>query len=762
MFCWRDALAPWSGDGRTVSCTQDNRGTESGVMYRQTIFVIRSFVALFLLSSPAAAQFTYSLDQTIPVEISGRFLDNPWAGGINSAQFNTLDLNDDGVNDLIVFDRASGRLVTFLNEDNEYRHAPDYARLFPPGVSHWMLLRDFNCDGKKDLFTSDPFGISVYVNTTTGGQLSWRAFNNGLPLLTIGFSGNINLKVNESDLPAIDDIDGDGDLDVLNVRFAGLGTVEWHKNLSIENTGQCDSLQFQRVTQNYGNFEECSCGVFAFGQTCADLDGGGRTAHIGGKNLLSIDLDNDGDHELLFSEESCNRLYALNNTGTLAAASYTSVGLYSFSTTNIPLFPAPFVEDVDFDGKKDLLISPNLSGRTYTNWLVENSVYLFRNTGTTQAPVFNFVKNDFLQDEMIELGDYSVPAFGDVDGDGDDDMIVGTYANENFVGRIFHFENTGTATLPSFRLTDNDYFGLTNIYSYNFKPQIVDMNGDGRLDIAFTSTGLSNGITSLRYLRNVSDEGIRFNSESWIETNFNIGVTENLSIVDVNLDGKVDFLIGKATGALEYWENTDPSGGFNSMVKRSGSYLGQANNTSQLNAVVATGDLDADGIEDLAMGTHRGTLKIFPDFRNFDPDVSDPLEDIIFNPTIDSVVSINLGGRIWPTTANLFGSDKPAIIVGNTTGGLQVLKNVEGRELPEEPVITLFPNPIQQGDTLKVVSDRPASMEVFSSLGQRMSDAIGIPPGSAQAIAIKGLSSGLYIARFTIKGKYYSRRFIIN
>jgi len=53
----------------------------------------------------------------------------------------------------------------------------------------------------------------------------WNPFlaslHNGGPVLTIGFNGPINLKVNLTDLPAIDDVDGDGDLDVLNTRFVG-------------------------------------------------------------------------------------------------------------------------------------------------------------------------------------------------------------------------------------------------------------------------------------------------------------------------------------------------------------------------------------------------------------------------------------------------------------------------------------------------------------------------------------------------------------
>jgi hypothetical protein len=226
------------------------------------------------------------------------------------------------------------------------------------------------------------------------------------------------------------------------------------------------------------------------------------------------------------------------------------------------------------------------------------------------------------------------------------------------------------------------------------------------------------------------------------------------------MDGKNDFLIGRATGALEYWENTDPNGGYISMVRRNTGYLGIVTNTTKLNPVVAAGDLDADGLEDLVVTSHRGYVSIYSDFRNFDAENSLPVEAVIHNALIDSTVSVNLGGRITPTIVNLFDNDKPAIVVGNTTGGLQVLKNVEGRELPSEPEITVFPNPLPVGDTLKVFADRPSVMEVFSTLGQRLSDGMVVPANRSHGVPIQGLSPGMYIARFTIKEKYYSRRFV--
>ena len=95
------------------------------------------FISILLLLVVAAvkAQFTYSIDQSIPVEVNGKSLLMPWAGGVNSAQINTMDLNGDGKQDLVVFDRTANKLNTYLNKNNQYQYAPDYESLFPKEVS---------------------------------------------------------------------------------------------------------------------------------------------------------------------------------------------------------------------------------------------------------------------------------------------------------------------------------------------------------------------------------------------------------------------------------------------------------------------------------------------------------------------------------------------------------------------------------------------------------------------------------------------------
>jgi hypothetical protein len=70
----------------------------------------------------------------------------------------------------------------------------------------------------------------------------------------------------------------------------------------------------------------------------------------------------------------------------------------------------------------------------------------------------------------------SRPAFGDLDGDGDLDLLLGRKD-----GRLSYFENTGTALLPAFDSPVTDPFGLADVGD-DAAPRLVDIDGDGDLD----------------------------------------------------------------------------------------------------------------------------------------------------------------------------------------------------------------------------------------------------------------------------------------
>ncbi len=82
------------------------------------------------MPTSSLGQFQF-LSSQIPVASLDLEFQMPWAGGLNSIQYNNLDLNFDGNNDLVLFDRSANKLPTFLWESSHYVSAGNMKSYFP-------------------------------------------------------------------------------------------------------------------------------------------------------------------------------------------------------------------------------------------------------------------------------------------------------------------------------------------------------------------------------------------------------------------------------------------------------------------------------------------------------------------------------------------------------------------------------------------------------------------------------------------------------
>ena len=192
----------------------------------------RLFLLFLVLNIPvlAGAQDKYyQSDTSIKVYAYGKQLTLAWCGGFNNPQFAMADLNHDGLQDLVIFEPWNS-IRTFINMGNEsapdYRYAPEYALNFP-SILDYIVLADYNRDGVADLFHQGDYGFAVYKGYYNEyNQLCFTYYKDLFYDNDLYSPDPVNAFNNPSDIPAIVDVDGDGDLDFIAYNVVG-GNMNW-------------------------------------------------------------------------------------------------------------------------------------------------------------------------------------------------------------------------------------------------------------------------------------------------------------------------------------------------------------------------------------------------------------------------------------------------------------------------------------------------------------------------------------------------------
>jgi hypothetical protein len=512
----------------------------------------------------------------VAAESATKTLKYAFAGGLNAPQLGTADFNQDGKKDLLVFDRIGNVPLTFLNggasEKIDYTFAPEFAKNFPK-LREWVVLRDFNADGAMDIFSySDEAadGIAVWRGFYEQKVLKFkRVYFKGLAFNILPFYNNgkpTNLYVSGQDYPEINDIDGDGDLDVLTFENGG-GTVDFYKNMALEEALGKDTLLFILQDNCWGKFYESGLSkkidLSTSASKCASYDAppADRDGLHAGSTLLAFDKDNDGDMELLLGDISFKNINMAINGGTKNASWITQQD-NDFPDIAMPvsinIFPTPFMFDANNDGKKDFFAAPNNLNSADDI----NACWYYENVGTTTIPKFEFRQKNFLVDEMFDFGSNAVPTFADVDADGLIDIVVGVgfaYKPQNDAeGYLVLLKNIGTKTNPKFKIIDDNWLNLKQFAgnSYLFAPTFGDIDGDNDKDLF---VGDNNGV--LYFIENKGGEGkpMSFDANNLLANygykGIDAGQNAVPQIIDLNRDGLQDILIGESYGVLYYYQN---------------------------------------------------------------------------------------------------------------------------------------------------------------------------------------------------------------
>lgn len=745
--------------------------------------VVKKYFFLLVVFVYAHTLFSQYPLANFPMRIDGELLKNPWVGGMNNPQFSQVDFNFDGFQDMYVFDRLGAVSMVFLYEDGEYVYDQTYSYNMPKLVN-FAIFKDFNNDGIEDLFTYHFLqgipGIQVYKGVNNGNNvLTFEPFvqeGTAFPILyyTDPDFGLQNLYLAATDLPVLSDIDNDGDLDILAFDVDG-GFVRMFKNTTVENQWGLDTLAFELSDRCWGRFFESESSEEISLSSDPNLCATGESSisvnfRHPGSAILVVDQDEDNPlKDLVLTDIGSNKAIYLKNNGTTSRAWMTEQ-ILNFPTTNpvnINVFPAIFSLDYNFDGRDDLIFSPNSPG------IVEdvNVAWLYRNNGGDLEQRYELVQKDFLNNTLADFGTSSYPAIADVNGDGLPDIVVAVANKYNPAlpsTREVHLNlllNTGTRENPSFELSDTNWLDMkaASTTSLVLVPSFGDLDGDGDIDLI-----ISDDKGYLYYFENTAGKGAPLSFKTPIYQAFGIqtGTFAAATMGDIDGDGLTDLLIGERLGFMTFFKNIGSLGnpvfngsptafpneqGFAQIdVREPNSGPGFASPywfSNGINNFILSGR----SVEGLLLYENTGAHNQF----------------VKINSSLGDMLN---GERTRPAIYDLDGDGFFEIIVGNSRGGISIFHS----DIKDETVnvednyknlsFQMYPNPAQNKLFISwdnLVVDRPVTFTILSIGGTTIIKSKEMNISGNIEIDISSLKSGIYLVHFETANRTGVQKLIV-
>lgn len=489
---------------------------------RNKILALTLTSLLFFAAADICSQPFHRELNLIPVSDGSGLIKNNFSGGHNNLEYQFVDIDNDEDLDIFFLD-SDKTFGLFENIGNKFN--PEYKYLInkPNNLffSNWFYFVDIDNDNDFDYFTGNNDQISYYQNN---GSINSPSFilvqdtvwdDTGQPIYS-EFGSNALFA----------DIDNDDDLDFFSGNSAG--TVKFYENI-----GTQTNFNFKFITNEWQN-------LYIVG-TLAE-----NPLH-GASSLDFIDINDDDDLDLFWGDFFSNSLYFIENQGNSISPDMQKISdVYPINSDSVNTsgFNMPRFTDIDSDGDYDLFVS------VLYDPTVPQSLMFYENTGNAQSANHILRTNDFLK--TLDVGNNSSPVFVDIDNDGDLDLFIGSFNNPN--GSIHFLENTGTVSNPSFYYSDSQYFNIMS--DLVVTPAFGDLDNDGDYDLLAGKLNgtidfyLNNGTpVSANFQNSIL---LRNNNNDSID----VGSSSSPFLMDVDGDSDLDLAIGGFNGKLSFYENT--------------------------------------------------------------------------------------------------------------------------------------------------------------------------------------------------------------
>ncbi len=559
-------------------------------------------------------------------------------------------------------------------------------------------LRDADGDGLPDLFTLNTDNRLRYYHNE-GGLRFRRVFPSGYDAAPV------------RSWFRLEDIDADGDLDLF--------TAGEHSELLLYNNGGSSRDPLFPPAPDTLRRADTTTIIFTQQETVPSL----------------VDIDADGDLDL-FAGDPIGTITFYRNRGSAQSPEFVletrrymeilviSAGKISRKHTgpSILRHGASVLDFADIDGDGDLDM---LFGDFFTDKLL-----LFHNDGSPQAAAFSMNRLDtaFIPaGDVVESAGFNQPVTGDIDGDGDLDVLVSSLYLDAFDQPVILYRNIATMAAPVMRRQNLDLTSEIDLGTYAAPTEIADASRSGVL------VGASDG--SVTYFT-VSAQG---RATTWRQAGvFRTDIPSLFNAVptagDLNADGSAEVVIGDADGHIRLFNFS----GSNRLLS-----AGWTLDTFKVNsyATPTLVDIDRDGDLDLFVGAGNGRFYFF---RNSGTPGAPLFERSTPPPPFDTFdVGLNSSIRFGDIDGD---GDLDAIVGGwpspdRQQGVVRIYLNSDGAYAtsPLYPDIPTDPNPVpmamrlDEGEFL-FIGDRAGGMLAY--VDTRLQSAVPIENGGIASSAV--------------------------
>ena len=549
----------------------------------------------------------------------------PLFGGFNVPRPQLVDIDGDSdldlfvqeaAGELILFDRAGGAEVEFEWRTDRYEGLD---------VGEWYRFADLDGDGDLDLLGEAKYSmIQAWENRGPGAEPRFVSVAD-----TLRDGEGRAIFSDRQNIPNVVDFDCDGLLDLMLGRLDG-SVTRYEATAPWSGEG---APSFAFVTDNFQ-------GISIVAQITPSSRHGANT-------LVFADLDGDGDKDLIWGDWFEPGLLLLENNGTCDAP--------SFSNTPVPWpvgdpistsgYNAPTFGDVDGDGDLDAIVGI-LGGAYNPITTAADNLYLLEQTGEG----WSLVTRRLI--DQVDVGAESVPATGDLDADGDLDVLLANKIDpaNNRTATIYRLDNVGSAGRPAYREA-GPVSEVTG--DFHYAPTLADLDADGDLDLL---VGTWNDGVFL-YRNEGTAESPRFTRVEEPVVDLTRGSHASPALSDLDGDGDLDLVAGESSGEVNLWRNdgTAAAPSF-SLVTDTLLSIDVGRRSAP-----ALADLNGDGRVDLIVGSESGETRVWWGTAALD--------------RFDEAGAIALPGIAAPAFADVDADGDLDFLTGEIAGGLRLYVN---------------------------------------------------------------------------------------